>query len=156
MKKRFIAYIITLITFVIDLVLKLVLKNKSFWVIRNFFEIKYTKNYGAAWSFLTGKTFFLIVLSILILCLLIRYYYSFKNNTRNIIAFGITIGGLLGNLFDRIIYGYVNDYISLKFGSYYYPIFNFADCMIVIGLFLIIVGIIKKEDNYGKDSSKRK
>lgn len=156
MKKRFIAYIIMSITFIIDLVLKLVFKNKSFWVIKNFFKINYIKNYGAAWSFLDGKTFFLIVLSILILGLLIKYYYSFKNNARNIIAFGITIGGLLGNLFDRIIYGYVNDYISLKFGNYYYPIFNFADCMIVIGLFLIIIGIIKKEDNYGKVSSKRK
>ena len=155
MKKRGFAYIIMSVVFIIDLVLKIVFKNKHFWIIKNFFKIDYLKNYGAAWSFLTDKTIFLIIITLVIFGFLIKYFYSFKKNTRNIIAFGITFGGLLGNLFDRIIYGYVSDYISLKFGNYNYPVFNFADCMIVIGLILVFIGIVKKEDNYGKNSSKR-
>ena len=72
-------------------------------------------------------------------------------NIRNKIAFGLVFGGLLGNLLDRIIYGYVRDFISLQFGSYQYPIFNIADIAIVIGIIFIIIAIIKKEDVYAKN-----
>lgn len=53
------------------------------------------------------------------------------------------LGGILGNLLDRIIYGYVIDYISLNIMGYSFPIFNFADICIVIAILLMIIKTIK-------------
>ncbi len=155
MKKRLLTYLVLVITLIGDLLTKFLIKNKNIIIINNFLTFTYTKNTGAAWSLLAGRRFFLIIISVLFLGLIIYYSFKFKNNKRNNIAFGLIIGGLLGNLFDRIFYGYVRDFISLKFGNYYYPIFNVADIAIVISIILIIIAIIKKEDDYGKDYSKR-
>ena len=155
MKKRLLTYLVLVITLIGDLLTKFLIKNKNIIIINNFLTFTYTKNTGAAWSLLAGRRFFLIIISVLFLGLIIYYSFKFKNNKRNNIAFGLIMGGLLGNLFDRIFYGYVRDFISLKFGNYYYPIFNVADIAIVISIILIIIAIIKKEDDYGKDYSKR-
>ena len=151
MKKRYLGCIITFITFGGDFFTKFLTKNKNISIINNFLSLVYTKNYGAAWSILTGKRLLLVIISCVILAAIIFYFSHFKNNIRNNIAFGLVMGGLLGNLFDRIYYGYVRDFISLKFGSYYYPIFNVADMSIVIGTILIAIAIIKKEDSNEKD-----
>ena len=58
----------------------------------------------------------------------------------NIIAFSLIIGGSLGNLIDRIVRDYVVDFISIKLGSYNFPIFNIADTLIVVGVFLLLIG----------------
>ena len=147
MKKRLLTYLVLVITLIGDLLTKFLIKNKNIIIINNFLTFTYTKNTGAAWSLLAGRRFFLIIISVLFLGLIIYYSFKFKNNKRNNIAFGLIIGGLLGNLFDRIFYGYVRDFISLKFGNYYYPIFNVADIAIVISIILIIIAIIKKEDD---------
>ena len=49
------------------------------------------------------------------------------------------IGGIIGNLLDRIMYHGVIDYLSFQFGSYYFPIFNFADIGITLGVLLLII-----------------
>ena len=151
MQKRKLTYIITILVLLLDYFIKFLLTNKSFTVIKNFFVLNFTKNYGAAWSILNNQRIVLILISIVFLICLFIYSFKFKNNTRNNIAFGLVFGGLLGNLLDRIIFGYVRDFISFQFGSYYYPIFNIADIAIVIGIMLIILAIIKKEDVNGKD-----
>ena len=61
-------------------------------------------------------------------------------------------GGLLGNLVDRLIYGYVIDYFKILLGSYDFPIFNLADMAIVIGFILLIYAIIKGEDKHDSKS----
>ena len=53
-------------------------------------------------------------------------------------CYGMLIGGILGNLFDRIIYGYVIDYLSFKIINYQAPIFNLADTFIVISVIIIV------------------
>ena len=62
------------------------------------------------------------------------------------------IGGIIGNLIDRIIYGYVIDYLDFNIFGYNYPVFNLADSMIVISIILLIL-FINKGDTY--DSRKR-
>lgn len=79
---------------------------------------------------------------------------KFKENKRNIIAFSLLIGGLLGNLIDRIIHGYVIDFIDFYIFNYNYPIFNIADVCICIGVFILLYSIYLGEDN--ENSSGRK
>ncbi len=125
-------------------------------VIKNFFAIHFVKNYGAAWSLFSNHGTILILISIIALIIIIYYMYNFKKNKRNILAFGLLIGGIIGNLIDRIFLGYVRDFLSFQIINYSYPIFNLADVFIVVGIFLLIIAIIKGEDRYGSNKSKRK
>ena len=121
------------------------LKNRNLLIrcgriIKNIFSIIYTNNTGAAFSILLGKRIFLIVVAILIIGILLYYIKKNKVDGKlNIIAFSLIIGGSLGNLIDRIVRGYVVDFISIKLGSYNFPIFNIADTLIVVGVFLLLI-----------------
>lgn len=117
-------------------------------IIKNFFAIHFIENYGAAWSIFTNRVEFLIAVSLLAIFIIYRYMYNFRHNKRNNIAFGLILGGIVGNLIDRIFLGYVRDFLAFKIFSYHYPVFNFADTFIVIGVVLLIIAIIKGEDRY--------
>lgn len=130
--------------------------NREWKIINNFFSIYYINNYGAAWSILKNKTTFLILLSLIALFVIYRFMYVFQINKRNNIAFGLVVGGLVGNLIDRWLFGYVRDFLSFRIFGYDYPIFNIADMAIVIGAFLLIYAVWKGEDHRGKDNSNGK
>ena len=117
-------------------------------IIKSLTEIyfKLNESVGGAWNFLENQSYLFIIFSIIALILLIKFMFSFKNNLRNNIAFACLYGGILSNLADRMFLGYVRDYLDFKIFSYDYPIFNIADCAIVIGVILLIIGIIKGED----------
>ena len=137
--------ILSIIFLVIDqiskiLIIKLLEPNEVITIIKNFFYIIYTNYTGAAFSILLGKRIFLIVVAILIIGILLYYIKKNKVDGKlNIIAFSLIIGGSLGNLIDRIVRGYVVDFISIKLGSYNFPIFNIADTLIVVGVFLLLI-----------------
>ena len=63
----------------------------------------------------------------------------------DIFVYSLLIGGITGNLIDRIVHGYVIDYLSFSFGSYYFPIFNFADICIVIAILIMLFRMIKED-----------
>lgn len=151
MKKK--ELILTVIFLLLDVISKLLINkyislNSSYKVINNFFYITKVYNDGASWSIMSGMQLILIIISILVLIGLLYYERKFIKNRRNIIAFSLLYGGILGNLFNRIINGYVIDFLDFKIFSYDYPVFNLADTFIVIGIFLIIIAIFKKEDEY--------
>ena len=105
-------------------------------------------NTGAAFSILTSNTILLILVSIVALNLI--YFFLIRNRDltklENVI-YGVLIGGILGNLIDRIIHGYVIDYLDFTIFGYAFPVFNFADICIVISIFLIIILTCKGEKN---------
>ena len=149
--------IISLICILIDQIIKIIVSTNlkftsSINVITNFFRITYLKNYGAAWSILTGNKMFLILVSFVALFLI--YYFFMKNKKfTNIeeILYGLLIGGVIGNLIDRIRLGYVIDYLDFNIFSYNYPVFNFADTLIVVSvIFLVVLNI--KDDKNGNNS----
>ncbi len=120
--------------------------DKEIVVIKNFFYLIYTKNNGAAFSIFTGKRIFLILITLLIIGGLI--YYIIKNDICSkieILAFSLIIGGSFGNLIDRIVRGYVIDFISVKIFEYNFPVFNIADSLICVGIFLILIIQLRKE-----------
>ena len=138
--------ILSIIFLIIDQITKILVVNslvpgENIEIIKNIFSIIYTNNTGAAFSILLGKRIFLIVVAILIIGILLYYIKKNKVDGKlNIIAFSLIIGGSLGNLIDRIVRGYVVDFISIKLGSYNFPIFNIADTLIVVGVFLLLIG----------------
>ena len=135
----------------IDRITKLLIDNcfnlmETRSIIMNFFSVTKVYNDGASWNILSGHRVILIILAIIMLGILMYYQNKFKMNTRNIIAFGMLYSGITGNLIDRIIYGYVIDFLDFTIFNYDFPVFNFADICIVIGVFLLIIAILKKED----------
>ena len=107
-----------------------------------FFTIDYVKNFGAAFNIFSGSRTFLSAVSILFSFLLI--YFILKNNINNtidLISYSFILGGTLGNGIDRIVKGFVVDFINLNFINF--PIFNIADIAINIGFVLLFYNLIK-------------
>ena len=145
MKNKIKIVISSIFLIIIDIIIKLIVSNKlifnqSIKVINNFFYITYVKNTGVAWSMLSGKINLIVVLTLIIILLLIVYLFKKENyNKYEIIGYSLLLSGAIGNLIDRIIYGYVIDYLDFRILGSNYPIFNMADMCIVIGLVLIII-----------------
>lgn len=129
------------------LVVNLLTKTSSITIIKNFFYLTYINNDGAAFSILVGKRILLILVAILVIILLLHYIK--KNNIQNrleIISLSLILGGSLGNLMDRVVRGYVIDFLDFKIFNYNFPIFNLADTFIVIGVFLLLLKELRKEN----------
>ena len=158
MKKRII--ILSSILFIIDIIIKLIIKNNmnlfdSIVIIPNFFNITFVMNEGAAFSILQGKQIFLIILACLVLISIIYYIRKDNLNNLKVIYYSLLIGGILGNLLDRIIYNSVIDYLDFKIFSYDYPIFNLADTFIFFGVVLILIEGIKGDKNGNRSIRER-
>lgn len=153
MKKK--SLIIATIIVIIDVILKIVIDNilsinESIQVIPNVFYITKVYNTGAAWSLFEGSGILLIIIAIVAFFLLLKYQNYFMENKRNILAFALIYGGLVGNLIDRVIYGYVIDYLHIYIFGFSCPVFNLADMAIVVGFLLVIIAIIKGEEHDNK------
>ena len=157
MKKKVILF--SIILFVIDQISKLLVDNilvlgKSYTIFDKFLYLTKAYNDGVSFSMLTGYRWLIILISIGIMIFLYFYMHHFKENKRNLIAFSLVFGGLFGNLVDRLVYGYVIDFIDFYVFNYNYPIFNLADSFICIGVLILLYSIYLGEDN--ENSSKRK
>lgn len=155
MKKK--PYIIAFFFFLMDLTSKQIIAhimniNESIKVIDNFFYITYTHNNGAAWSILKDQRILLLIITVIVLFLINKYMNKEKLNNIETFSYGMIIGGIVGNLFDRIIFKYVIDFLDFKIFGYDYPIFNLADTFIVIGIILMIIISIRKELNERSNS----
>lgn len=136
---------LSFIFFLIDQLIKIIIDTKleiteSIPVIHNFFNITYVKNNGAAFSILSGKINFLIILSIIALILLLYYLLKKINfNKFEILSYSLLLSGIMGNLIDRIFRNSVVDYLDFNIFGYPFPIFNFADICIVVGCLILIL-----------------
>jgi signal peptidase II len=132
------------IVFVLDQLSKLFVKRLvestgEIIIIKDFLSITVATNTGAGFSILSGRNMLLIWLAVIIIGGLI--YLSTKAKKDYLIPLGLILGGALGNLIDRIIYGHVIDFITFSF----WPVFNLADSMITIGSIILIIIIIKEK-----------
>ena len=149
MKKKVIIY--SFIIVIVDLISKLVIDkllkiNETISIINNFFSITKVFNRGASFSMFIGYRLLFILIGIITIVILFKYLNNFKINNRNILAFSLLIGGIMGNLIDRVIYGYVVDFLDFNIFGFDAPIFNIADTCICIGAFLLFYAIMKRED----------
>ncbi len=136
----------------IDLATKHVLEGKSITLINNLLYFHSVHNYGAAFSMLSGSRWLFVALTSLII-VGFTVFFLFKKERSwlfNISYILITVGGV-GNLIDRIMLGYVRDFISI---SFFPAIFNVADICITVGVILLLVYIIfftNKEEKNGNN-----
>ena len=145
--------ITTFICILLDQLLKILCLNslamgESINIISNFWNITLVSNTGAAFSILSSSTPFLIIVSLITIILIYFFFIKGQNlKTYQTILYGLLLGGIIGNLIDRIIYGAVIDYLDFNIFGYNFPVFNLADTFIVIGVTLIIIDIIRGARN---------
>lgn len=108
----------------------------------------HVQNFGASWGIFGGQTWLLIVISLVVTAVLLWFYIKKIKNSISIkgmqillsVTIGFIVGGCLGNLYDRLAFGYVRDFINFQFIDF--PVFNIADSAITIGVVLFIVYFI--------------
>lgn len=155
MKKKIL--VLSGIFLLIDQILKILVRNSlkvgiEKYIIPKFFYLTYAKNTGGAFSLFENNPILLAVIGVIALIFLFRYILSDAELDKlEIVCYSMLIGGIIGNLLDRIIFNYVTDYIGLVFGSYYYPVFNFADMLIVISIGLLFIKEVRG-DKHGTNS----
>ena len=122
----------------------LMLYNKKLFINKDFllFKLDFVKNYGAAFNIFSGSRIFLsfisIIFSILLIYLILRKNYL---NTIDLYSYSFILGGTIGNGIDRILKGYVIDFINLNIINF--PVFNIADISINIGFVFLVYNIFK-------------
>lgn len=156
MKK--LCYFLAIFIVLIDQFIKVFISSsmkiyESIPVIKNFFYITYVRNDGAAFSILQNKTYLLLIIAFLVLSFILCYINKQEKFSKiEAITFGFLLGGIIGNFIDRLFYGQVIDYLDFKLFGYDYPVFNFADSMIVIGVLILGYKLIRSD----VDDSRRK
>ena len=114
--------------------------NKDFIL----FRLELVKNYGAAFNIFSGNRIFLCSISIIFSILLI--YIILRKNTlclSDLLSYSFILGGTIGNGLDRILRGFVIDFINLNFINF--PVFNIADISINIGFIFLFYSILKNK-----------
>lgn len=109
---------------------------QSIPVIPDIFHITVIFNKGAAFGILQGQTIFLMFITIALILLFLFFIIIEKDYRRlTLAAYGLVMGGALSNFYDRIVLGYVVDYLDFRV----FPVFNLADSCICIGVGLLIL-----------------
>lgn len=116
------------------------LKGQSpFTVIDGVFEFLYVENTGAAFSILENQRWLFVILTSVVMAFLLLVILSGRYRKDKLLtaSFVLVLSGGIGNLIDRILYGYVIDFLYFKWINF--PVFNFADCCLVVGAALMLI-----------------
>ena len=157
-KKYFYLLSITTLVLIVDQLTKIYVHThfslgESYNIIPNYFDFTYVRNYGAAWGVFSDshevfrKIFFLSVPPIAV-GFIIYMLRSVENSDRfQIVALSLISAGALGNYIDRVRFSYVIDFFDVHIKRIYsYPVFNIADCAIVIGVMMMLYYIAFLEE----------
>ena len=118
--------------------------HQSIQVIKNFFQITYIRNSGAAFGILSGfkslwLTLFFMLISVVAIGIIMFYYHKTPENQRlTLVSFALIMSGATGNFIDRVFYGEVIDFLYFHWYQHYWPAFNVADSCITIGVSLLL------------------
>ena len=115
-------------------------------IIPNFLKLVYTENTGAAWSFLSdvtwAQTFFKVITALSLVVFIGMYVYALKSKRLLRISLILIIAGTIGNFVDRLLLGYVVDFISFNFWGWAFPVFNVADICLTVGVILLMIYLL--------------
>jgi len=126
-------------------------------IIKRMFTLTYVKNPGVAFGWFPDWKLPPILMALVMIVIIT--YYSFQLPAREKLtrwSLALLVGGALGNLYDRVVYGFVVDFFLFHFGKYDFPVFNVADIAIDLGVFLLFVDIFllsqdEQEEAVGAD-----
>lgn len=119
--------------------------NESVEIIKNIFYLTLVHNTGAAFGIFKNQTLFFTVVSILAIIFIVIYIKKLSNISPIIkTGLALILGGALGNLVDRLCFGYVIDFLDFKI----WPVFNLADSSITVGTFLLVISLFKRKYKY--------
>ena len=125
--------------------------NESITLVDGFFNITYVRNTGVAFgifSSISSPAKSALLSAFTAIAAIVVIVYSIRSPVRNRLlqaALGLILGGALGNLYDRLAYGYVVDFLEFYVRSYHWPSFNVADSGISTGVALLAIEIIRNE-----------
>ena len=147
--KYFLFSLIVIVGVIIDQVSKYIVVNnidvsQKINIIDNLFYITHVYNDGGAWSILSGQRYIFILTAVIALVLITYSVIKSKSKYYDLFS-AIFLAGLIGNLIDRILIGKVIDFIGFIIFGYYFPIFNFADIFLVIGVILLAMIVFKEQ-----------
>lgn len=111
---------------------------KPLIIIPDVLHFTLAQNTGAAFSIFTGNNFLLSSVTAIVIAMIIYYYKKIPK--QELFYWALITGGALGNLIDRLLFGYVRDFIDFRI----WPIFNLADSFIVVGIILLILQEIRQ------------
>ena len=145
-KKNIIIFSIAFAVVILDQFTKFLVKrnfqlNQSMPIIKNIFHLTYVTNTGSAFGLFRGFNLIFILFSMIVILVVLYYAKKIKNNERLLqFSVGLLLGGTLGNLIDRLVYGAVIDFIDFRI----WPVFNVADSAVTISIVLLIILLWKK------------
>jgi signal peptidase II len=117
--------------------------------VTDFFNLVLAHNSGAAFSFLNDaggwQRWMFSAIAILAAVWIVRLLRQHAHETLFCFALALILGGALGNLIDRVAYGYVVDFLDFYWGSLHFPAFNVADSAISVGAVLLVLDSFKKK-----------
>ncbi|MBU0687310.1 MAG: signal peptidase II [Candidatus Margulisbacteria bacterium] len=141
-------YFSALLIFLLDQIAKRLVvwqmfPNQSIPLIKNILHLTYVQNTGAAFGILKGSNVFLLGAGIVVLAVVFFFHLKLSPADQLYqIVLGFIFGGSIGNLLDRLTRGFVVDFIDFRF----WPVFNFADTFINIGIFILILMLLFRKD----------
>ncbi len=141
-------YLLTAAIILADQVTKLMIRTwmnvgESVEILGEFFRITYVRNMGAAFSMLSGHRFLLIAIPVLVVAGALWYFHLHKDKHWSFYtAWSMIIAGGIGNLIDRIAFGWVTDMLDF---SIFPPVFNIADIGVTVGCGLFVFYTIMEE-----------
>ena len=141
----FLALLLIAVSVAVDQVFKMLAVNQlkpvgQIEIISGFLNFTYVENKGAAFGMLENQRWFFIAATAVVSVILLIVIFVYKHHTwLSYTASILIVGGGIGNLIDRVLYGYVVDYIHF---SFFPPVFNFADCCVTVGTVMLIVYIL--------------
>ena len=147
-KKNISIIIISFLIIFFDHLIKiLVIKNFQLYEslsIFPFFNLTFVVNYGFAFGFLNNPSLNQIIVILVIFSIIAYFLYLLIKTQDRFFRFSLilVISGAIGNFIDRILYGFVIDFIDIYLGSYHWPAFNLADSSITLGFILIMFNIL--------------
>ena len=116
--------------------------------INGFFNMVLVYNKGAAFSFLADaggwQRWFFTGLGVVVGAFIVWLLYRHTGQRLFCFAVSLILGGAVGNVIDRVIYGHVIDFLDFYVGRYHWPAFNLADCAITVGAVLLIVDELRR------------
>jgi signal peptidase II len=141
-KQEYIFAIVTLSVVLLDQLTKFLIRHfQPVWDLK-ILTIQFIQNTGAGFGILQGKVFWLGILSLIVAgAILYNYKHISKENWMQY-AFALFLGGTIGNMIDRLLIGYVTDFVYFKF----WPAFNVADaCLSIAVIFIVVLTLRKRE-----------